>query len=214
MDDEEPSNREEKLARESLQKLFGFANDDGREDQECGVLDPAIPSIILPRQASYAGSNPAQESVYQTLSEDCRAEIPTNLWKAFGLEDGGEDDDNTNLHSAGQASPQQHKGRRLYSHQVAAIEAAMANQHCSLCTGTGSGKSLAFLLVRSVPAVLLCCVSIVLTQLTFVCSPFVLVCLSAGLDRSLQLQPHFSPTLPHQGAGPGSAVQAAGLAGE
>jgi len=148
MDDKEPFNREEKVARDSLQKLFGFANGNVREDQECAMLDPAIPSIILPRQASYAGSNPAQESVYQTLSEDCRAEIPTKLWNAFGLEDGGKDevDANINLYSADQASPQQHKGRRLYSHQVAAIEAAMANQHCSLCTGTGSGKSLAFLL--------------------------------------------------------------------
>jgi DEAD/DEAH box helicase domain-containing protein len=34
----------------------------------------------------------------------------------------------------------------LFRHQAAAIAAAVAGQHCSVCTGTGSGKSLCFLI--------------------------------------------------------------------
>lgn len=123
---------EKRHAIQDLQKLFGFAEISHTEEKH---LDSPFPYTILPQQASYAGSNPAQESVYENLSSDCRNEIPTILWKAFGFVD-----DNDGHHDG------THQARRLYRHQVAAIEAALSNQHCCVCTGTGSGKSLCFLL--------------------------------------------------------------------
>lgn len=90
---------------------------------EKGDVDTCIPSLILPKQASYAGSNAAHASEFTELPPSIRAMIPDTLYNAI--------------------FPNQ---RQLYSHQAKAIQAALSKSHCSICTGTGSGKSLCFLL--------------------------------------------------------------------
>lgn len=49
------------------------------------VNKDAITTRILKRQASYAGSHPAQESAYANLPEDCLEKIHASLLKAFGI---------------------------------------------------------------------------------------------------------------------------------
>ena len=121
---EGPFLQEEQTARDVVSHLLGFV--DGRVDNE--DQGGVVPTRILPRQLSYAGSNPAQDAVYEDLTAECMAQIPTSLLKAF------------QLHSSNV------QRRRLYRHQAMAIEAAMRKEHCAVCTGTGSGKSLCFLL--------------------------------------------------------------------
>ena len=98
------------------------------------TLDHATMSCILPRQASYAGSTAAQASKYGGLSDRIWGQIPMALLQALHIDIPGSSD----------TSPVPR--RRLYTHQVAAIEATMNQIHCSVCTGTGSGKSLCYLL--------------------------------------------------------------------
>jgi hypothetical protein len=106
-----------------------------------------IPTIVLPRQLSYAGTHPAQTAEYE---EEYDADIgnalvtvtPTISTKyfllpiikdAFGL-DGGKNRKNSSH-------------RLLYRHQAMAIKSALVDdRHTLVCTGTGSGKSLCFLI--------------------------------------------------------------------
>lgn len=125
-------------------------------------------STILPLQASYAGSVAAQAPVYAELSDSAKRQVPWQLLHAIGIYDEGErmdsnkcqgrhettnetafpstNDDWKEKSSGGNNSVPLPARKRLFSHQVAAIEAALAGIHCSICTGTGSGKSLCFLL--------------------------------------------------------------------
>jgi len=80
---------------------------------------PIFPTNILPRQISYAGSHPAQEACFD---ED-------NRWQ-FDLDRRIVDI----------------VKRKLYRHQAEAIESALQNIPTLVCTGTGSGKSLCFLI--------------------------------------------------------------------
>jgi DEAD/DEAH box helicase/Helicase conserved C-terminal domain len=100
-------------ASEALRNLLAFP-------KQIGVA-PSHDDDILPRQASFAGSTPAQDSIYASWSG--AAQFPPSLIRALGLEN-----------------------RPLYSHQVAAIEAAFEGTDCIVCTGTGSGKSLCYLI--------------------------------------------------------------------
>lgn len=100
----------------------GDKNDDA---SHCRRVGPStIPQGILPRQCSFAGSQTAQPAVYADLPSQIFASIPDNVYQAVT------------------------EGKPLYRHQVQAITAALQEEqhHVSLTTGTGSGKSLAFLL--------------------------------------------------------------------
>lgn len=122
---------EQSHALDALAQLLGFPS--GPTDTETAQGDSndvfSIPSKFLPRQVSYAGSTPAQESAYGELPDHVLRLIPVALRKAFGLGDGGSI-----------------RQKRLYRHQATAIAKALEGTHCSVCTGTGSGKSLCFLL--------------------------------------------------------------------
>lgn len=120
---------EEKEARHALETMFKFASRQDKVVRETDTSNQDSLSCILPKQASYAGSNPARTSSYGSLSSDVKSRIPFALLDAFGLERDG---------TIGR--------RRLYQHQAAAIDSAMRSQHTLVCTGTGSGKSLCFLL--------------------------------------------------------------------
>ena len=86
------------------------------------VVNDKLPTGTLPRQVSFAGSKPSQDAIYASLPKEARDRIPDELWSSMcGF-------------------------KQLYSHQARMIESALRREHCSICTGTGSGKSLCFLL--------------------------------------------------------------------
>ena len=115
----------QKKALQTLRKVMKWTDDLPTTEEAC--LEPpnrttcVIPEGILPKQVSFAGSQPAQSAVYAELPPELS--IPTDVFQAL--------------------VPRQ---RPLYRHQVEAVTAALQGQHVSLTTGTGSGKSLAFLL--------------------------------------------------------------------
>ena len=110
---DEPILEMERQARTTLKKLLGLTTQNEKEDE-------IVPSCILPKQISYAGSHPAQEAEYADSPDWTKALHPTLLSSLFGK-------------------------RRLYQHQSEAIHSAMQNKPTLVCTGTGSGKSLCFL---------------------------------------------------------------------
>lgn len=117
-DIEEPMSQDESMARDALTKLLGF------NCSKEATINGRLPSSVLPRQASYAGSRTAQAAAYAQFSPEAatRSLVPNELWTAMiGV-------------------------RKLYIHQYKMIEAALQRKHCCVCTGTGSGKSLCFLL--------------------------------------------------------------------
>ena len=125
--EEEEILEEERKARHALTTLLKFKPRDKEAENNSAETDSL--SFILPKQASYAGSNAGRNSSYGSLSTDVKERIPAALLDAFGVEREG---------TIGR--------RKLFTHQVAAIESAMQAKHTLVCTGTGSGKSLCFLL--------------------------------------------------------------------
>jgi DEAD/DEAH box helicase domain-containing protein len=125
---------DERQAHQALQQFFQFQPKTTRKLHQIYTETNTIPSHICPQQASYAGSNPAQASSYQQLSESVLARIPMPLLDALDID------------HPSNASRSSNKKRQLYTHQVKAIESALQNKHTLVCTGTGSGKSLGFLL--------------------------------------------------------------------
>jgi len=125
---EEEILEEERKARQTLETLLNFHKPRGKDTNTQSTPNDSM-SYILPKQASYAGSHAGRTSSYGTLSPDVKARVPPALLDAFGLERDG---------TIGR--------RKLYQHQAAAIDSAMRNRHTLVCTGTGSGKSLCFLL--------------------------------------------------------------------
>lgn len=119
---------EERTARNALATLMNFSSP-GKDSGGKSQMDNDSMPYILPKQASYAGSNAGRTSRYGTLSSDVATRVPVALLDAFGVE---------RLGTIG--------GRKLYQHQASAIDSAMRDQHTLVCTGTGSGKSLCFLL--------------------------------------------------------------------
>ena len=115
--------QDEVQARQDLQNLLGLKEASSSDQETSSENDQTLPDTILFGQASFAGSHAAHAPQFETLSDSIQSQIPMDVVKLFHL----------------------HK-RQLYSHQVQAIEAAMASRHVSVCTGTGSGKSLCFLL--------------------------------------------------------------------
>ena len=124
--------KEEKEARQALDFHFNFkaVKLKGSQNNNSKILTL---DHVLPKQASYAGSHSARTSSYASLSTEISNMIPVSLLDAFGLE---------RLGLCGRIS----KRRKLYRHQATAIESAMMNRHTIVCTGTGSGKSLCFLI--------------------------------------------------------------------
>ena len=137
-----------KDARDAMGELRKFFNRSGKKDLDDLNTSKEESDFILPKQAAYAGSKEKRQSQYQYLSRRHVDLIPSEIRDAFGLqltEDGREEES-----SLAYQALDAHKGsfarRKLYSHQAAAIEAALDDKHCLVCTGTGSGKSLCFLL--------------------------------------------------------------------
>jgi hypothetical protein len=99
----------------------------------------------LPCQAAFAGSQPGRDSRYGVLSKDTLDKIPSEVLPLFHL--------NLNETTNGKTKPTSivdnflsKNNRKLFLHQAQAIEAAMNGIHTVVCTSTGSGKSMCFLL--------------------------------------------------------------------
>jgi DEAD/DEAH box helicase domain-containing protein len=76
-----------------------------------------------------------QDSVHVELDDDIQRQIPppaTHIYRSARA---------SLIHTSTTGY-----GRKLYRHQTAAIQAALSEEHVTICTGTGSGKSLCFLL--------------------------------------------------------------------
>ena len=133
-DFEEELCHEAKLARESLQKMFRFEKQSPKRtknDPLPATKTSAIPQYILPKQAAYSGSHPAQTSTFSELPKETLEKIPSVILDAFGI-----------VCSPAGGGQRKLSGRRLYNHQAKAISSAVQERHTLVCTSTGSGKSL------------------------------------------------------------------------
>ncbi|GKY92132.1 hypothetical protein MPSEU_000184600 [Mayamaea pseudoterrestris] len=136
-DEIEPLPSDEAIqAQQDLERLLGFklGDNEAASSLDAATTSSPIPTCILDRQVSYAGTHPAQNSIYQDLSASTLEQIPQALLQAFGLA------------ITTQQLATSTTTRRLYRHQALAVEAALAETHCTVSTGTGSGKSMCFLL--------------------------------------------------------------------
>ncbi|KAL3945608.1 MAG: hypothetical protein SGBAC_000348, partial [Bacillariaceae sp.] len=116
---DEPVLEIEREGLDALDQVLGL-NSKPLKDRDTESL---IPSCILPRQISYAGSHPAQSADYVGNMDDilwAKKLHPTLLKALLGK-------------------------RRLYTHQETAIRSALQCRPTLVCTGTGSGKSICFL---------------------------------------------------------------------
>lgn len=123
--EEDPNHVDEpvlEIEREGLaavDQVLGLKTKPSKEQD----LESVIPNCILPRQISYAGSHPAQSADYVENMDDLpwtKKLHPTLLSALLGE-------------------------RRLYRHQEIAIRSALQCTPTLVCTGTGSGKSICFL---------------------------------------------------------------------
>jgi DEAD/DEAH box helicase domain-containing protein len=131
-------------AKNALHELEKFFDRGGGKDKAAKVSN----NFILPKQAAYAGSKKERQTAYSFLTQQYIDAFPVAIRDAFGLqltEDGTVEDQ-----SVAYQALDAHKGstarRKLYSHQAEAIKASLDDTHTLVCTGTGSGKSLCFLL--------------------------------------------------------------------
>mmetsp|Transcript_34013 Transcript_34013/g.82469 ORF Transcript_34013/g.82469 Transcript_34013/m.82469 type:complete len:1203 (+) Transcript_34013:185-3793(+) len=116
---DEPILEIERDGLNALDQVLGLKTKPSKERD----VESFIPTCILPRQISYAGSHPAQSADYVGNMDDIpwtKRLHPTLLTALLGK-------------------------RRLYRHQEIAIRSALQCTPTLVCTGTGSGKSICFL---------------------------------------------------------------------
>ena len=123
---------DERKARRVLQEMFHFSP--MKTAKIHSVDTKANISYICPKQASYAGSTPAQDSRFRSLHAAALDKLTPSLLDAFDID-----------HPLARLS-NSNKKRSLYLHQAEAIQSALDDTNTLVCTGTGSGKSICFLL--------------------------------------------------------------------
>lgn len=136
---EDENCEERKLAYQSLADLLSGSKKDAKSKN--GKSGEST-RIWLPYQPAHAGSHPSRPARYGSLTKSTLAKIPDSVSQLFGFDLSSNEDTATDIAS----TPETTKRKRLFQHQADAIEAALNDIHTCLCTGTGSGKSLCFLL--------------------------------------------------------------------
>ena len=99
----------------------------------------------LPCQVAFAGSHPGREARYSALSKNTFDKIPEKILELFNLDISVIGEESSEVKSLNYPQAPNDK-RKLFRHQAKAIDAAMKGIHTVICTSTGSGKSLCFLL--------------------------------------------------------------------
>ncbi|KAL3922495.1 MAG: hypothetical protein SGILL_002172, partial [Bacillariaceae sp.] len=142
-----PLSETEKEALQAFQDIFGMPlqTDPAQPSKQTDVSAPGttlssifgtqIPSIVLPKQLSFAGSAPGQSAEYEDDdSDDASSQHSSSLQNRL----------HPVLKRAFLVAEESTQRRRLYKHQAKAILSAIDDRHTLVCTGTGSGKSLCF----------------------------------------------------------------------
>ena len=122
---EEPVLEMERNARKALSDLLGVSWSKPDDKKISSSTLSNIPTYILHKQVSYAGSNEAQNADYAnstTLHNEWKQKQLLDL-RCFDI-----------------------LPKKLYKHQAIAIESALRDIPTLVCTGTGSGKSLCYLI--------------------------------------------------------------------
>jgi DEAD/DEAH box helicase domain-containing protein len=153
-EEEGECSEERKAAYQALHDLLtGNKNDEEVVDNTADNDEKSSSKRAwLPSQPALAGSHPSRPAKYGTLRKSTIDNIPASVSQLFGFDlspdtDNDDDDDKSvNMSFATVETTQTQRSKRLFQHQVDAIDAAMSGIHTCLCTGTGSGKSLCFLL--------------------------------------------------------------------
>ena len=140
--------KEGKAALNELEKFFNKSRKEQKDNQVNDATSKTYENFILPSQAAYAGSRDERRTKHSFLQQRHVDLVPLSIRDAFGLQlsqDGTEEQQSV-TYRALDAHKGSSKRRMLYSHQAQAIEAALDRKHTLVCTGTGSGKSMCFLL--------------------------------------------------------------------
>jgi DEAD/DEAH box helicase domain-containing protein len=157
------SNDNEKTHREALQQLSALIQTDELpqvlldnykcDDPSSSSTSSSSSSWILPQQAAFAGFQEKRQLRTKFLDVAISQQIPKALVDALSL--CLDNNNNNSDHSSANSSKEDEGGlvqqrhgqrRRLYCHQADAMESAFSGIPTIVCTSTGSGKSLCYLL--------------------------------------------------------------------
>lgn len=147
-----------KCALEELEMLLNHGKKDNYDE---GGVDEALSlqstskgreTFVIAGQAAFSGTMKKRPSQFRYLPQRHMESIPFEIRDVLGLQlfgggggggGSGEYDDHHDDDDDGATCKEK---RKLYSHQVKAVEAVLDGKHTLVCTGTGSGKSMCFLL--------------------------------------------------------------------
>lgn len=144
------SHNQSQEAKKAISELEEFFDRGGKPNNTNNVsaIKDIKNSFVLPKQAAYAGSREKRQALFSFLPQHHVESIPIEIRDAFGLQltEDGIVEGKSVAYQALDAHQGSTARRKLYSHQAEAIEASLNDEHTLICTGTGSGKSLCFLL--------------------------------------------------------------------
>ena len=121
-------------AKKALDQLETFLNRKPKSKED------NMEMFCLPNQAAFAGSRNARSSTFSFLPIEICHLIPKSLPDMLGIQISNDEliNDDTIIRTD--------ERRKLYKHQADAIKAVFNGHHTLICTGTGSGKSICYLL--------------------------------------------------------------------
>lgn len=121
-------------AKKALDQLETFLN------RKLNIKEDKMETFCLPKQAAFAGSRNARSSTFSFLPIEICHLIPKSLPDMLGIQISKDESMND------ETIMSTDERRQLYKHQADAIKAIFNRHHTLICTGTGSGKSICYLL--------------------------------------------------------------------